>query len=285
MSGEHPIRRSGFVAVVGRTNVGKSSLVNALAGERATIVSHHPNTTRRAVRVIARVGDAQMVLVDTPGFVEARDELTRRLRRWVDGEWSGADLALLVVDAQQGVGARERALLAQLRERDLAVVSRIDRVPRPRVLEVLAQLAEVPLAEYLVASVRTGDGVEEVRHAIVERLPEGPMLYEDGIALDLPRAAWVADVVREEFLHHLHDELPQSLVCSVESWTEEGIEVVCYVERPSQRAIALGKGGAVLAEVRRRAQRRLRAYPPLSIRVKVARDWRRSARLLDELGI
>ncbi|ACU54199.1 GTP-binding protein Era [Acidimicrobium ferrooxidans DSM 10331] len=280
-----PIRRSGFVAVIGRTNVGKSSLVNALAGERATIVSRHPNTTRRSVRVISRVGDAELVLVDTPGIAAAHDELSARLRRWVDDEWDGADRALLVVDAERGVGARERELASRLKPSDVAVVARIDRVRRARTLAVLAELAQVPLAEYFVASVRTGEGIEELRSYLASSLPEGPALYEAGVALDLPRATYVAEVVREEFLHHLRDELPQALACQVESWSDDGVEVVVYVERPSQRAIVLGHEGRVLAAVRRQAQRRLRAYPPLTLRVKVQRDWRRSARMLDELGL
>jgi len=279
------VRRSGFVVVVGRTNVGKSGLVNVLAGARASIVSRHANTTRRSVRVLSRHEDAELVLVDTPGFVEAHDELTRRLRRWVDEEWTGADRALLVVDAERGVGARERELLAQLKPSDVVAVSRIDRVRKSRVLEVLAQLAATPVSAYHTVSARTGEGIDELRADLLAHLPEGPALFEPEVLVDLPRAQWVAEVVREELLHHLRDEVPQSVACAVEDWRDDGIEVVIYVERSSQRAIVIGERGRVVADVRRRAQRRLRAFPPLTLRVKVASSWRRSARMLDELGL
>ncbi len=279
------VERAGFCVVVGRTNVGKSALINAVAGERATIVSRHPNTTRRAVRVVTQVGRTQLVLVDTPGQSLGHDELARRCQRWCEDEWQGADLALLAVDAARGCGLRERDLARRLRPDDVAVVTRCDLVPRARVVEVLAQLAAIPLAAYFATSAHRGEGVAELRSYLADHMPPGPPLYESDLVVDVPRATWVAEVVREELLHHLRDELPESLACTVESWSEEGVEVVIYVERPSQRPIVIGSRGRILADVRRRAQRRLPTVPPLVLRVKVARDWRRSPRMLDDLGV
>jgi len=279
--------RSGFVALMGRANVGKSSLVNRLAGARLQAVSRHPHTTRRTARVIVGGEEAELILVDTPGLEEPTTELAARLARVAEEERVGADFGVGVVDASTPIGPLDHRVLALLGPEDLVVVNKIDLVSRAALLVRLGELADLGARECVPVSAKTAVGLEELRRVLVARLPEGPRLYDPGVLMDVPLRVFVAEVVREELLHHLREELPHSVFCDVDEWDDEADEVLVtiYVERPSQRAIVIGRGGSVLADVRRRANHRLRGRCRVALRVKVAREWRRDPRRLDEFEL
>jgi GTP-binding protein Era len=279
--------RSGFVALIGRANVGKSSLINRLAGRRLQAVSRHPHTTRRTARVIIGDDEAELILVDTPGLEEPSTELATRLARVAQEERAGADLGVGVLDAGAPIGHLDRRVLSLLGPEDLVVVNKIDRVSRAALLARLGQLSDLGAGECVPVSAKTGQGLEELRSALRARLPEGQRLYDPDTLMDVPLRVFVAEVVREELLHHLREELPHAVFCDVEDWDDEAEEVpvTIYVERPSQRAIVIGRNGAVLADVRRRVNHRLRGRCRVALRVKVARAWRSDPRRLDEFEL
>ncbi|WP_298208069.1 GTPase Era [Ferrimicrobium sp.] len=276
--------QSGFVAIVGRTNVGKSSLINSIAEARLSTVSWHKNTTRRAVRVIVREPDVEMVLVDTPGLDVGHDQLAARLFAITEGEMDGADLTLMVLDATKSLSERERVVLERLSPEDLVVVNKIDLVPPGALLPKLQELSGWKLSDYLLASAKRGDGVVELRQALSRRLPEGAPMYDADTKVDLPLRIWLGEVVRDELLNGLRDEVPHSVECRVVDWDddEEEVPVTIFVERDSQKGILIGEGGARLRSVRRRVNRRLRGRYRVRLEVKVAKEWSHDSRRLDE---
>ena len=276
--------QSGFVAIVGRTNVGKSSLINSIAAARLSTVSWHKNTTRRAVRVIVREPDIEMVLVDTPGLDVGHDQLAARLFAVTEGEMDGADLTLMVLDATKPLSDRERAILGRLRPEDLVVINKIDLVAPGALLPKLDELSRWELSDYLLASAKRGDGVVALRQALSQRLPEGEAMYDAETKVDLPLRIWLGEVVRDELLNGLRDEVPHSVECRVVDWDddEDEVPVTIYVERDSQKGILIGEGGARLRSVRRRVNRRLRGRYRVRLEVKVAKEWSRDASRLDE---
>ncbi len=279
--------RSGFVAVVGRTNVGKSSLINAIAEARLSTVSWHKNTTRRAVRVIVREPEVEMVLVDTPGLDVGRDQLAARLFVVTEGEMDGADLTLMVLDATKPLSDRERGVLDSLSSKDVVVINKIDLVHPMSLLPRLQELAHWSLAEYLLASAKRREGVVELRDVLAAHLPEGDPMYDPETKVDLPLRIWIAEIVRDELLDGLRDEVPHSIECRVVDWDDEAEEVpvVIFVERTSQKGILIGEGGARLRSVRRRVNRRLRGRFRVRLQVKVAKEWTRDSRRLDEFEL
>jgi len=279
--------RSGFIAVVGRTNVGKSSLINAIAQARLSTVSWHKNTTRRAVRVIVREPEVEMVLVDTPGLDVGRDQLAARLFAVTEGEMDGADVTLMVLDAAKPLSERERSVLDQLTPQDLVVINKIDLVHPTALLPKLQELSGWPLADYLLASAKQGTGVVELRDVLGNHLPEGDPMYEPETKVDLPLRIWIAEIVRDELLNGLRDEVPHSIECRVIDWDDDSDEVpvVIFVERTSQKGILIGEGGARLRSVRHRVNRRLRGRFRVQLEVKVAKEWSRDSRRLDEFEL
>ncbi len=276
--------RSGFVAVVGRPNAGKSSLINAVAGAKLSIVSWHPNTTRRALRTVTTGEGFELILVDTPGTTQGQAGLGKMLAGVAEEEMGNADFSLAVVDASRGVAGKDALLLDRLGERDLVVLTKIDLVPRPRLLELLAELSRWSLGEYLLASSKTGEGVGEVRGALVSRLPFGPRMYDPNTRVDQPLLLWIGDLVREQLLRHLRDELPHAVECRAEEVEEGTVDVVIYVERESQKGIVIGSGGSVLAAVRRAVNRRMPSGLSVQLRVKVASNWQHDPKRLAEFG-
>ncbi|WP_298337368.1 GTPase Era [Ferrimicrobium sp.] len=276
--------QSGFVAIVGRTNVGKSSLINSIAAAQLSTVSWHKNTTRRAVRVIVREPEIEMVLVDTPGLDVGHDQLAARLFAVTEGEMDGADLTLMVLDATKPLSDRERAILDRLHPEDLVVINKIDLVAPGVLLPKLDELSRWDLSEYLLASAKRGDGVVALRQALSQRLPEGEAMYDAETKVDLPLRIWLGEVVRDELLNGLRDEVPHSVECRVVDWDddEDEVPVTIYVERDSQKGILIGEGGARLRSVRRRVNRRLRGRYRVRLEVKVAKEWSRDASRLDE---
>jgi GTPase len=294
--------RSGFVGLAGRPNVGKSTLINALVGARVAIVSDRPQTTRRAIRGVVTDGDAgwQIVLVDLPGVQRPRDVLTERMQRRVERELADSDLALLVIDGEQGVGPGDRfidrALLGSGAELPvLCAVNKRDRLGEPQTTEALAAAAELrSVDEVFPVSSRTGAGLEPLLSRMSELMPEGPYLYPPDQRSDQASDVLLAELIREQVLNRTRDEIPHSVevIVSETDPREDGLIVVraeVWAESQSQKAILIGAGGRKVKEVgtaaRRELERELGAQVHLDLQVKVRPRWRRDEGLLDRLGI
>jgi GTPase len=294
--------RSGFVGLAGRPNVGKSTLINALVGARVAIVSDRPQTTRRAIRGVVTDGDAgwQIVLVDLPGVQRPRDVLTERMQRRVERELADSDLALLVIDGEQGVGPGDRfidrALLGSGTELPvLCAVNKRDRLGEPQTTEALAAAAELrSVDEVFPVSSRTGAGLEPLLSRMSELMPEGPYLYPPDQQSDQASDVLLAELIREQVLNRTRDEIPHSVevIVSETDPREDGLIVVraeVWAESQSQKAILIGAGGRKVKEVgtaaRRELERELGAQVHLDLQVKVRPRWRRDEGLLDRLGI
>ncbi len=285
--------RSGFVAVVGRPNVGKSTLVNALVGEKVSITAPTPNTTRLAIRGVLHRPGLEVVFVDTPGFHRPRSPLGARLNDRARGAGEDADLVVAVVEATAAIGPGDRLALAQGASRAplLVAVNKVDAVRPPAVLERLAQVARaleelggVGDAEVFPVSARSGEGLADLLGAVEARLPEGPPLFPEGATSDLPEALWVAELVREQLLNRVRDELPHAIACRVTEWEGPYLRCEILVERPSQKAIVIGRRGEVLKSVGTAVRRELPEGTYLDLVVKVERRWQRREEALDRLG-
>ncbi|MCB9387498.1 MAG: GTPase Era [Microthrixaceae bacterium] len=276
--------RSGFVALVGRPNVGKSTLLNQILGEKVSITSARPQTTRHAIRGILQRPDAQVVFVDTPGIHKPRTPMGERLNDTARSALSGVDVVCLLVDAAAGFGTGDRLLAEQLGEGAVLVLNKCDRARPARVAEQLAAASEIGFAEFFPISARTGEGVDELVEYLLSRLGEGPRWYPAGTTSDVTERFRVAELVREQLLAVTHDELPHSIATTVTEWEWPRIRVEISVERDSQKPIVIGKGGAVLKEVGTRVRRQLPEGAYLELHVSVDRDWQRNPRALDRHG-
>jgi GTPase len=285
------------VAVVGRPNVGKSTLVNALVGSKVAITSNKPQTTRGAIRGILEVAGAQAVLVDTPGYHKPRTLLGERLNDVVRNAWSDVDLALLVLDGASGVGrgdAKVAGDLAAAGRHTICVVNKIDACSKNDVLLALeAARALGDFDEFIPVSAKSGEAIDKLRDFVIEALPEGPMYYPPGSRTDQPSPVFVAELVREKLLARTHDELPHSIAVVTEDFIERDdglLEIYAriYVERQSQKGIVIGKGGQNLKEVGTAAREEIevlfgqRVF--LDLKVRVEKDWQRHAHALQRLG-
>jgi GTPase len=276
--------RSGFATFAGRPNVGKSTLVNAVLGQKVSIVSKVAQTTRHAVRGILNLPDAQVVLVDTPGVHKPRTLLGERLNETAASALADVDVPVLVLDATETVGKGDRFVASRLPPRSICAVNKIDAASRAQVLQCLEAAGELGLAEYFPVSARTGEGVDALVGAIVGRLPEGPQLYPEGMVSDVPEAQWVAELVREQLLAVTREEVPHSVATRVTEWEWPRIRCEILVERESQRPIVIGKGGAVLKAVGTRVREQLPPGAYLELFVGVDKDWQRRPRSLQRLG-
>lgn len=289
--------RSGFVAVVGRPNVGKSTLTNALVGDKVAIVSDKPQTTRSAIRGVVDLPGAQVVLVDTPGYHKPRTLLGKRLNQVVRAAWSDVDLALFLVDAQAGVGRGDAKVAQDLEGAGcpiFCVVNKIDVLRKEQVAAALLAASRIgDFAELVPVSARSGDGVGLLRDLVVGRMPEGPLFYPPGTRRDQPPPVFVAELVREKILHRTREELPHSVAVVTEEYEEREdgllkIYATIFVERDSQKGIVIGKGGELIKQVGTEAREEIellfgtRVF--LDLRVKVEKDWQRRAYALDRLG-
>jgi GTP-binding protein Era len=276
--------RSGFATFVGRPNVGKSTLLNAILGEKVSIVSASPQTTRTEIRGVLTRPDAQVVFVDTPGIHKPRTTMGERLNATAEAASSGVDVVCLVIDATAPLGKGDRFVAGRLPTDALCVVNKVDLADRTQVLNQLARAGGLELAEYFPVSARTGLGVETLVEAIVARLPEGPQYYPDDTVTDMPDELWVAELVREQLLAVVRDELPHSIACRVTEWEWPRIRVEILVERESQKGIVIGRGGLVLKEDGQAVRAQLRQGAYLELAVKVDPDWQRRPKSLDRLG-
>jgi GTPase len=295
--GDSPGFRSGFVAVVGRPNVGKSTLVNALVGGKVAITSDKPQTTRGAIRGILDAPGAQVVFIDTPGYHKPRTLLGERLNHVVRAAWSDVDLGLLVVDGYGGIGrgdAKVAADLAATGRPTFCVVNKIDRLSSDRIavaLDAASRLGD--FEEFVPISATAGDGVELLRNLVVDRMQEGPAYYPPGTRSDQPPPLFVAELVREKLLGVMREELPHSIAVVTEDYEERAdglleIRASIFVERESQKGMIVGKGGATIKAAGTAAREEIEALFGhrvfLDLRVKVEPQWQRRAHALDRLG-
>jgi GTP-binding protein Era len=293
--------RSGFVALAGRPNAGKSTLVNAIVGEKVAIVSDKPQTTRRAIRGVAAGDGWQLVLVDLPGVQRPRDALTERMARRVQREVTEADAALIVLNGDEGVGGPGDRFIAHALTASRAgvpvvlAVNKMDRLDRARAAAVLAAAGElVPGAEVFPISARTGEGVGELVRHLAGLLPAGPFWFGPGESSDQPEHVVVAELIREQILRRARQEVPHAVEVQVEEIdrTREDLVVIkalAWVETESQKAILIGAGGKMVKAVgtaaRRELERLLGGRVHLEINVRVRKRWRADDALLDRLGI
>jgi GTP-binding protein Era len=291
--------KSGLVALVGRPNVGKSTLLNALLGRKLAIVSDKPQTTRSVVRGVLHRPRGQAVLVDTPGLHKPRTLLGQRLNDLVRGTLAEVDLIAMLVDAAAGVGTGDRFLateVAKVPTPAICVVNKMDAAARPRMAAALQAAADLgDWAEVVPVSARTGEQLELLVELLLRHLPEGRPLYPEGHLSDEPELHLVAELIREQALALVRDELPHSVAVLVEELGPDPeredllvIRAFLFVERASQKPILLGRGGAMLREIGTRARAELEAlfgtHIYLDLRVKVAKEWQRDPRQLARLG-
>jgi GTPase len=285
MSGDSPPSlRSGFATLVGRPNVGKSTLLNAVLGQKISITSPVAQTTRAQVRGVLTRPDAQVVFVDTPGIHKPRTLLGERLNDTAADALGGVDVTVFVMDATQPMGKGDRFVAAMVPPSALCVVNKVDAASREQVINQLTAAVGLGLDEYFPVSARTGEGVEALVEAIVSRLPEGPQLYPDDMVTDVPEAHWVAELVREQLLAVVREEVPHSIACRVTEWEWPRIRCEILVERDSQKPIVIGRGGAVLKEVGIRVREQLPPGAYLELFVKVDANWQSRPKALERLG-
>jgi GTP-binding protein Era len=292
------VTRAGFVALAGRPNAGKSTLVNRIVGGKVAIVSDKPQTTRREIRGIVTGPDWQLVLVDLPGVQRPRDALTQRMQARVERSLAEADAALLLLNAEQKVGPGDRFIARALRNVGhpaVIGVNKVDRLDRARTVAALAETAELDLeAEVFPISALTGAGVPELVEHIVSLLPEGPFLYPPEEKSDLPERVRLAELVREQVLRRTREELPHAVEVEIDELEEreDGLLLVrarVWAETESQKGILVGAAGRMVKAVGSAARREIeqatgrRVHLDLSVRVR--KGWRRDDGLLDRLGI
>jgi len=294
--------RSGFVGLAGRPNVGKSTLVNTIVGQKVAITSDRPQTTRRAVRGVATDETAgwQLVLTDLPGVQRPRDTLTERMQRRVERELADSDVALMVINGEEGVGPGDRfiaqVLLAANKQTPVVcAVNKADKLNRAGTAAALTAAAELEVvSEVFPISARTGEGLEPLIERLAAFMPEGPFLYPAEDHSDLPSEVLLAELIREQVIRRTRDELPHAVEVAVNEVTarEDGLVEVkaqVWAETESQKGILVGKGGAKVREIgtaaRAELERELGSKVFLDLQVRVRRSWRKDGELLDRLGI
>ncbi|RMI32926.1 GTPase Era [Nocardia stercoris] len=294
--------RSGFVCFVGRPNTGKSTLTNAMVGQKIAITSSRPQTTRHTIRGIVHREHCQLILVDTPGLHRPRTLLGQRLNDLVRDTYSEVDVIAICIPADEKIGPGDRWIVEQIRQMApkttlIGVVTKIDKVGRDAIAHQLMAVSTLlgPEAEVVPVSAVAGEQVEVLVDVIASKMPEGPAFYPDGELTDEPEETLMAELIREAALEGVRDELPHSLAVVIEEVLEReenedmlDVHAILYVERPSQKAIVIGKSGGRLKEVGTNARHQIerilgnRIY--LHLHVKVAKDWQRDPKQLRKLG-
>ena len=283
--------KSGVVAVAGRPNVGKSTLVNALCGDKVAIVSDKPQTTRRRIFGILNAEDTQLVLADLPGFQRPFDPLTEHMQRIVDGAFEDVDAVLFVLSARERIGAGDRFIARRLFDLGVPVVIALNKVDRLKGGHIATQMETASkLGDFHAlhpVSAKTGDGVGALRDELVGLLPEGPAYFPQEQHTDLPLKVRVGELVREQALRLTKEEIPHAITVDVEEIGDRVVRADVLVETESQKQIVIGKGGAIVREIGRRARpgiEGLLGHPVyLELHVKVKPRWRRDEALLERL--
>ena len=286
--------RSGFAALAGRPNVGKSTLVNALIGEKVAIVSRVPHTTRHRIHGVWTGDDAQLVLVDLPGWQKPIDTLTERMQHRVDETIvADLDVILFVLNARERIGAGDRYVAHRvfaLGAPVVIVVNKVDRLKGGHIAEQMKAAAALGNFHALhPVSAKTGDGIDELRADLVSLLPEGPLYYSDGQVTDMPLEARIAELVREQALQLTREEVPHALTAEVVEIDDSRVHVRLYTETESQKMILIGKGGSMVREIGRHARPGIEALLGrrifLELQVKASPKWRRNETMLERLGL
>jgi GTPase len=285
--------RSGFVAVAGRPNVGKSTLVNALCGGKVAIVSDKPQTTRHRIFGIANDDGYQLVLADLPGFQRPRDPLTERMQRTVDQSFDDVEAVLFVLSARERIGAGDRFIAERVFGLGVPVVIALNKVDRLKPGHVASQMhAASQLGDFLAlhpVSAKTGDGIAELRDELVPLLPEGPRYFGAEQRTGLPLELQLAELVREKALQLTRDEIPHAISVEVDEIIDKVVRATIFVETASQKQIVVGRGGSVVKEIGTRARAEIEQVLGrnvfLELQVKARPKWRHDAAMLERLGI
>jgi GTP-binding protein Era len=286
--------RSGFVAVAGRPNVGKSTLVNALTGAKVAIVSDKPHTTRHEIRGVYTKDDAQLILVDLPGWQKPIDTLTERMQGRVDDAvTSDVDAVLLVVNARERIGTGDRFVARRVFGLGIPVVIVLNQVDRLKSGHIATQMkTAAELGDFHAlhpVSAKTGDGIGELRSDLLSLLPEGPLYYPPETDTDMPLEARIAELVREQALRFTKEEVPHAVTAEVIEIDEKRVHVRLYTETESQKQILIGKGGTMVREIGRGARPHVEALLGhsvfLQLQVKASPKWRRNETMLERLGL
>ena len=290
--------KSGFVSIIGRPNVGKSTLLNRILGEKIAIVSDKPQTTRNRIMGVHHLPNAQIVFLDTPGIHKAKFDLNRRMVKAALGTLEGVNLILVMVDAREAPGQGDQFIIEHLKELKIPVfvlINKVDRVHKPSVLERIDQYSRLyDFAEVFPLSALKGDNVDRLVETIVKYLPEGAPLFPADTVTDQPLRTMAGELIREKILTRTRQELPYSVGVAVEDFKEDpdknlvSIHVVIYVERESQKGIVIGKNGEMLkavgTEARIEIERLVGCRVFVQLWVKVKKDWRSDEALLDQMG-
>ncbi|MDX1689965.1 MAG: GTPase Era [Acidimicrobiia bacterium] len=289
--------KSGFVAVVGRPNVGKSTLVNALVGQKVAITSPRPQTTRATIRGVLTTGDTQIVFVDTPGLHRPRTALGERLNRLVDGTLAEADATLFVLDATGEIGPGDRLIAERVAATErpvVVVVNKTDAAGPDDIGVRLAEAGEWDFAAYVPLSALHAEGLDPLVEELQALLPEGPAYFPPDMVTDQPERFLIAELIREKFLGRLRDELPHSLAVTIEDLEEQDngvlrIDARLIVERDSQKGIVIGKGGSLIKEAGTEARRDIESLLGtkvfLDLRARVEKDWQERPTVIDRMGM
>jgi GTP-binding protein Era len=276
---------TGFVSLVGRPNVGKSSIINAACGRKVTIVSDKPQTTRTRVRAVLHRPDAQVVFVDTPGIHKPVTELGKRVNSTAFEAMGEVDVSVLVVDATMTFGRGDMFVAERLDIKKSAVVlNKIDRAPREKIAKQLAALAELDAAAYFPLSAKTGDGLSVFVDWLASRLPQGEPMFPPDIVRETPDMVWVAELVREQLLDAMREELPYSIATRVTEYEWPRVRCEIIVERESQKGMVIGKGGAMLKAVGTAVRKQLAPGAFVELHVVVDEDWQQRPDRIERLG-
>jgi len=285
--------KSGFVAVAGRPNVGKSTLVNALCGGKVAITSRVPHTTRRRIFGIANADDYQLVLVDLPGFQRPFDPLTERMQKTVDSAFEDIDVVLFVLSARERIGAGDNFIAKRVFALDVPVIIALNKVDRLKAGHIASQMqTAAKLGDFHAlhpVSAKTRDGIDELRSDLVYLLPEGPAFFARDSNTDLTHEQQIAELIREKALQLTKEEVPHAVNAEVEEITEKVVRAFIVVETESQKQILVGKRGAMVKEIGVRARPEIELllgrHVFLELKVKVRPKWRRDAATLERLGL
>ena len=277
--------RSGFVALVGRPNVGKSSIVNAICGAKVSIVSNKPQTTRTRVRGVYHGDDVQIVFVDTPGIHKPVTALGERVNATALDSINDVEVVCLIIDATKPFGRGDQWVANNV---DMAnafvIINKIDRAKPETVLEQLKAVSALGAREYFPVSASTGEGLDVLLAALLQEMPEGPAYYPEEMVSDTDEHTWVAELVREQLLAALKDELPYSVATKVTEWEWPKIRCEILVERESQKGMVIGKGGDLLKRVGVEVRKQLPKGAYLELHVTVDKDWQQRPDRLERLG-
>lgn len=277
--------RSGFVALVGRPNVGKSTILNSICGEKVTITSNKPQTTRHQVRGLLTTDAYQIVFVDTPGIGKPRTALGKKLNQTAMEAKGSVDVVCFVIDGRTGFGRGDQMLAQSLNpEKTVVVLNKIDGQKPDHIMGQLTKVSDLGASSYFPVSGWTGKGIPDLVEHLVGRMPMGPMWFPSDQVRETPDRQWVAELVREQLLRVLRDEVPHSVATRVVEWEWPRIRVEILVERNSQKGIVIGKGGQVLKEVGTRARQQLPKETFLELTVSVDPNWQHDPAGVERLG-